>query len=108
MFNEFELKSWKFKRQAMKFGQMTDTQQVIYRCLKFIDDDSTLVKILQLNKSSSKLFKKPVYKQALLHASQQNLKKKRSHLWIKLLEVDEKTYDADYKAHLVLAQQDLN
>lgn len=87
---------------------MSEDRKVLYKCIKYIDNDTDLLKILLLNRGCSKMFRKPVYKQALLRASQDNLKKKRSALWIKLMDVEERTYAADYKAHCVLAQQDLN
>ena len=44
----------------------------------------------------------------MIRSSQHRLKEKRIPLWTKLLEVDERTYEADYRAHKALAEQDLN
>jgi hypothetical protein len=55
--------------------------------IKYVDDDSTLLKLLMLGKDFHDTLRQPVYKQALLRSSQDRLKVKRPALWLKILEI---------------------
>ncbi len=57
--------------------------------IKFIDRDEDLRNILLLSKDLNDLLKDEVYKQALLRSSQQRLSRKRKHLWLKILKIDQ-------------------
>jgi hypothetical protein len=53
--------------------------------IKYVDEDSTLLKLLMLGKDFHDTLRQPVYKQALLRSSQDRLKVKRTALWLKIL-----------------------
>lgn len=72
--------------------------------IKFVDDDKTLLSLLMLNKETSRVMSRFVCRQALINSSQENLVAKRTQLWLKLLDIDLKTYESDYKAHKLLAE----
>lgn len=76
---------------------------VMLNVIKFVDQDTTLAYILQTNRSARKALSKACYKQALMRASPERLKVKRIYLWMKILDIDLVTYEADYKAHKALA-----
>ena len=73
--------------------------------IKYVDEDSTLLKLLMLGKDFHDTLRQPVFKQALLRSSQDRLKVKRPALWLKILEiryiseVDIENVKQDYYLH---------
>ena len=62
--------------------------------VKYLNTDQDLVKLLFLNKRCRDQMKMPVYKQALLYSSLQNLPKKRIGIWRNILHIE--TTKVDY------------
>ena len=100
------IKMQKRSKRMIQFGH-NDLTLVLGLCVKFIPDDMTLVKLLQLNKDCRDILGHEVYKQSLLKATQNRLKEKRVVLWTRLLKIDMEKYKFDFienmdRSHSVL------
>jgi hypothetical protein len=64
--------------------------------IKFIDEDSTLLKLLLVSRTFNEMLRDQVLKQALMRSSQEKLSRKRTTLWLKILQIDTKIMDTEY------------
>jgi hypothetical protein len=62
-----------------------DHMLVLGMTIKFIDQDSTLLKLLLVSRTFNEMLKDQVLKQALMRSSQDKLGRKRTILWLKIL-----------------------
>jgi hypothetical protein len=73
-----------------------DHMLVLGMTIKFIDQDSTLLKLLLVSRTFNEMLKDQVLKQALMRSSQDKLGRKRTILWLKILQVDTRIMDTEY------------
>jgi hypothetical protein len=64
--------------------------------IKYIDEDSTLLKLLLVSRTFNEMLREQVLKQALMRSSQEKLTRKRNTLWLKILQIDTKIMDTEY------------
>jgi len=67
--------------------------------IKYIDTDEVLRAILCLSRDMNEILKPEVLKQALLRSSQDRIDKKRRILWVKLLKIDMRLVQIDFKQY---------
>jgi hypothetical protein len=110
MFTPREQLIWSLERRSnrLKAFGLSDHLLILGMTLRFLPDDATLTKLLLLGKDYHETLRKPVYKQALLRASQHNLKTKRMALWYRILDIPDSKDDSvlmeDYLRYKVRAQ----
>ena len=73
-----------------------DHMLVLGMTVKFVDRDSTLLKMLLLNRSCHEMLRDEILKQALLRSTPEKLSRKRANLWLKILQIDTNFVQNEY------------
>ena len=101
MFTDKEQLIWSLQRRSNRlkdFG-LTDQMQIMGMTIKFIDEDRTLFRVLQICREINEVLKPEVLKQSLLRASQSRLPLKRPHLWLRLLDIEPRFVKNEYEIY---------
>lgn len=75
--------------------------------IKFIDDDRTLKSVLICSRDTNEILRLEILKQALLRSSPERLPIKRPFLWCKLLQIDERKAESEFREFRMLASETL-
>lgn len=83
----------------LKQWGLTDATMLMGMTIKYLDTDQALFRVLGVCRDFNDLLTDEVLKQSLLRASQQTLKGKRAHLWLRLLKIDTRSVQLEYEMH---------